>query len=83
MLFTVLGPFLLYANLSFYSRCLTTESVVTNITDDGEGGYVLQVQFVNEKTGKQVTVATSYDIRYGEIGNKVVVLYDPDTPNAR
>ena len=80
ILFTSFGSFLLYSNLSFYSGCLKTEGVVTSKDIGDEGGYYLKVQFVNEKTGKQVTVGTDYDFRYGEIGNKVEVLYDPDNP---
>ena len=81
ILFTALGSFQLYYWYGFYSRGLKTEGVVIYKGEDVEG-YYIKVQFVNEKTGKQVTVSYGYDVRFGEVGNKVEVLYNPDNPTS-
>ena len=79
ILFTTFGSLQAYPNLRLYSKGLKTEGTVTSIVRIDENSY-LDVQFVNEKTDKQVTVRTNYNVRYGEIGNKVAVLYDPGNP---
>lgn len=79
ILCTALGSFQLYYWYSFYSRSLKAEGIVVYKGEDIEG-YYLNVSFVNEKTGKEVTVSYGYDIRFGEVGDKVEVLYNPDNP---
>ena len=61
--------------------------MVTNVWPSGyeytEGGnkislYLDEIQFVDEKTGKQITVYLD-DVTYG-FGSKVLILYHPDNP---
>lgn len=76
-----------YNELSYYTRSLKAESVVTNRWSEGRAPdsegvdyeiFRVEIQVVNEKTGKQVTVY-SHRATY-KIGSKVPILYDSDNP---
>lgn len=77
--------FLGYNELSFYTRSWKTQGVVTNRWGEGYAGgedtfsvWHVEIQFVNEKTGKQITVYA--DREPFNIGLNVPILYDPDNP---
>jgi len=77
------SSFAVYNELDFYSRCLKTEGVVRlkEITEDTVTVYV---QFIDEKTGKQIMGSYGHQSYPGisryKIGDKVEILYDPHNP---
>lgn len=84
---TGVGTFLAYNELSFYITARAkTEGVVTNrwsqgLESSGDSDYQIfriEIQFINEKTGGQVTVYSNKETY--KIGSKVPILYNPDNP---
>ena len=55
-------------------------------SDEGNEVYDFEIQFINEKTGEQVTVSfrstgfQGLSASHYKIGDKVAILYEPDHP---
>ena len=91
---TILGAGMLVAGLfwtsqtmNFLDRCVKTKGVVielnwTHDVDHGPSAYPV-FQFVDEKTGQEITVHSghgSYPPDY-QVGQEVDLLYDPENPH--
>ena len=86
---TGLGSFMMYRYLSYHNRTNTWLNVAGEIVSIsgsyGAGESVsIEVLFVNEKIGEQITIFTGDPdklLRDSKIGDKITILYDPDNPN--
>ena len=86
---TGLGAFMMYRYLSYHNRTNTWLNAVGEIVSIsgayGAGESVsIEVLFVNEKIGEQITIITGDPdklLRNSEIGDKITILYDPDNPD--
>src|SRR5512143_2691105 len=70
--------------INFLSRSSEAKAVVVDFQFDTEGGLLPVVQFLDLKTGNNVTAVTSMSINPPEvsIGQEVSVLYDPENLSA-
>lgn len=70
-----------FDNLNFLGRCMRTNGFVGEVvgTDEESGISTYAVGFINEKTGKTITVYAG--LTSTQIQNGIIVLYDPNNPS--